>query len=449
MEESYQAQNGEVSGHANGAAERPRGLQPKVYLLAMLAAAPEASMASWIFQGNPEAFDLDGYLAADFETITWVVRRYKDKIALGDTVYIWRSAGKTKEPAGVIAECRVASSVAPMPEDTPALSFWNEKVPTIEDRVSLLVLRVATSKQMLKRDWIKEDPVLRDCAVIKQPQGTNFELTPEHAARLRMLWDRTGEDWTWREVAAALWAYDKTKGGVVSMKPGSPVANVALAIGRAVGGVYNKLMNIRAIDPTDERIGLEAGSGIDEDVWERFFDPLKAEIDRPKLMMELERLDLHLEEDAPSEPRVKIEVELREPPGSLAGLLKKYEVALATGIFNELPAVTEAPTQSFIRNPLVVEIAKLRADRKCEIPGCSTSSFKNEKGQDFCEIHHVVPLAEGGKDVVENAICLCPVHHREAHHGKRRAELREVMQRVRMGTLEDGAPAQAHIKSDA
>jgi len=34
------------------------------------------------------------------------------------------------------------------------------------------------------------------------------------------------------------------------------------------------------------------------------------------------------------------------------------------------------------------------------------------------EVHHKVPLAEGGDDTVENAIALCPNCHRHAHYGK-------------------------------
>ena len=45
------------------------------------------------------------------------------------------------------------------------------------------------------------------------------------------------------ESIAGLWAYAKTYGKEVSRLPGSPVADGALRIGRAVTGVYNKVMN--------------------------------------------------------------------------------------------------------------------------------------------------------------------------------------------------------------
>ena len=45
-------------------------------------------MRTWIFQGNPEVFDIEGYLAASSGLITWTVARYADQISPGDTAYI-------------------------------------------------------------------------------------------------------------------------------------------------------------------------------------------------------------------------------------------------------------------------------------------------------------------------------------------------------------------------
>src|SRR5262245_21281328 len=91
--------------------------------------------------------------------------------------------------------------------------------------------------------------------------GTNYPVTPQQAARLYSLWSRTGQDWSRDETVAGLWACAKTLGTPISRLPGSPVAVVAQLIGRAVPGVYNKVMNFRSIYPRDSRVGL-AGSGV-------------------------------------------------------------------------------------------------------------------------------------------------------------------------------------------
>lgn len=387
-------------------------------------------MATWIFQGNPETFDLDGYLRADLGTITWIVRQQADRIQIGDTVYIWRSAGKDKEASGIVSECRVASPVVLMPAAPEAAQFWKEPTPHIEKRISLIVIRVATARQVLKRDWLKTDPILNGNLIFRMAQGTNFSLTDEEAKRVAILWRRTGADWTWREAVAALWAFDITKDGELSKLAGSPVAKVALAIGRAVSSVYNKVMNFRALDPTDSRAGFKSNAGMDREVWNRFFNNDTGSIDRDALHQELVRLGLDLSDSA-APPVCELSPSLVTATGSLEALMRKYEVASKHGAFPRLPTTITVESRMFERNPLVVSIAQFRASRKCEIPGCSIPSFAVESGEFFCEVHHIEPLAEGGEDTIENTICLCPVHHREAHHGKQRAALREIMTNVR------------------
>lgn len=69
------------------------------------------------------------------------------------------------------------------------------------------------------------------------------------------------------------------------------------------------------------------------------------------------------------------------------------------------------------RNPDVVAEVLDRAVEKCE--GCSHSAPFNRKfdGTPYLEVHHRLPLAQGGDDTVENAIALCPNCHRKAHFG--------------------------------
>src|SRR5262249_23758292 len=89
---------------------------------------------------------------------------------------------------------------------------------------------------------------------------------------------------------AGLWAYTQTYGQSVSKRPGSPVAEVALLIGRAVSGVYNKGMNFRAIDPRDERGGMSGAGGGDRHGWDEFFDSAGSELRIPELEHEFNRL---------------------------------------------------------------------------------------------------------------------------------------------------------------
>jgi hypothetical protein len=50
-------------------------------------------MRTWIFQGNPDDYDIDGYLDSRPARLTWLVTRYAHEIAVEDRVFLWRNQG--------------------------------------------------------------------------------------------------------------------------------------------------------------------------------------------------------------------------------------------------------------------------------------------------------------------------------------------------------------------
>ena len=208
-------------------------------------------MRTWIFQGNPDEFDLDSYFATGPIEIPWLVTRYSNEIMMGDRVYIWRTQGTQKAVAGVLAEGEVIAPVALRAESPDAVPFWRNgaaEATEARPRTLLRLVRVATLREVIRRDWCVEDPVLRTLPNLKMAAGTNYPLARDQVERLAALWSRTGRDWTRDESVAGLWAYARTNDGAVSRLPGSPVANVALRIGRAISGVYNKWGAARIIE---------------------------------------------------------------------------------------------------------------------------------------------------------------------------------------------------------
>lgn len=91
------------------------------------------------------------------------------------------------------------------------------------------------------------------------------------------------------------------------------------------------------------------------------------------------------------------------------------------------PASREVRRIDFVRNPYVVAGALLRANGQCEMPGCKRSLFNKVDGSVYLEVHHVLPLGEGGEDVMENVAALCPHCHREQHFGIVKALRRKVL----------------------
>jgi hypothetical protein len=114
---------------------------------------------------------------------------------------------------------------------------------------------------------VPRGPIASKLPNLKMAAGTNYPIEQRQAERLSSLWSRTGRDWTRNESVAGLWAYARTYGQEVSRLAGAPVAKVALAMGRAVSGVDNKVMNFRAIDPRDDRAGMSGAGENDRRVW--------------------------------------------------------------------------------------------------------------------------------------------------------------------------------------
>lgn len=83
------------------------------------------------------------------------------------------------------------------------------------------------------------------------------------------------------------------------------------------------------------------------------------------------------------------------------------------------PDIIKVITTNYKRNPDVVAEVLDRAKGICEICGNNAPFIKKKDGTPYLEVHHVIPLGDGGEDTVENAKALCPNCHREAHFGEK------------------------------
>lgn len=398
-------------------------------------------MSAWIFQGNPNVFDMDSYFHSKPGRITWLVTRYRNEIKQGDKVYFWRSAGKAGADSGVIASGEVVSDVRELQSESEAVRHWSDKTQSakVSPRVWVVLTKIANSKEVLKRDWFKDDAILKNMLIMRQASGTNFRLTDIEADRISLAWSRVGKNWTRSESIAGLWAYSKINGGEVSQRIGSPVEIVSSRTGRSSGGVYNKVMNFRAIDPNDTRKGMSGAGEVDRGVWGEFFDPIANQLVHVAIQIEFDRLW----GDQASEPTVTytdyyselddFDSEVGKLNGqNIESLLAQYNKKMALPNSEKLkPRIYRANAKLFKRDPLVVAIAQKRAEFMCEIATCKTEKFINADGILFCEVHHIQPLAEGGTDRIENVICLCASHHREAHFGRNQLALKEYFLGIR------------------
>jgi 5-methylcytosine-specific restriction protein A len=74
----------------------------------------------------------------------------------------------------------------------------------------------------------------------------------------------------------------------------------------------------------------------------------------------------------------------------------------------------EVVSEVYEHDQIVSEYAKRKADGTCQL--CNgPAPFSTRDGDPFLEVHHIVPLAEGGPDSVDNVAALCPNCHRRMH----------------------------------
>lgn len=96
----------------------------------------------------------------------------------------------------------------------------------------------------------------------------------------------------------------------------------------------------------------------------------------------------------------------------VSNLLSRPLTGIPRGI--KTPQRINNSSSSFIRDPLVKAWVLQNANGVCE--GCGQPGpFRLEDDTRFLEVHHVLPLSEGGADQISNATALCPNCHRRCH----------------------------------
>jgi len=87
--------------------------------------------------------------------------------------------------------------------------------------------------------------------------------------------------------------------------------------------------------------------------------------------------------------------------------------------------------RGYERNHKLVDLVKKRAGYACEVDGCAVELFIKPDGLPYVEVHHLIMMAEGGPDTMENMVCVCANHHRELHYGENREQLKKQLQDLR------------------
>ena len=105
-------------------------------------------------------------------------------------------------------------------------------------------------------------------------------------------------------------------------------------------------------------------------------------------------------------------------------LLKKGVKQKPTG--RDTPQKRSGSVTQFDRDPSVVAWVLENANGICEC--CEEPApFVRDNQIPFLEVHHVIHLADGGPDIIENAVAVCPNCHRELHLRTKQEPTRQVI----------------------
>lgn len=146
---------------------------------------------AWIFQGNPNRFDIDDYLSRYTQLIYWRTNRYVKDVSVGDPVFMWRSGAE----AGVIAVGQIVEAPTPANEvkhpEVLREDLWvNDEAEPDELKTGIQIseIRLTVEEGMIVRSVVASDPVLATSAIIKARTGTVFRLSADQSVALERLW---------------------------------------------------------------------------------------------------------------------------------------------------------------------------------------------------------------------------------------------------------------------
>ena len=129
----------------------------------------------WIFQANPERYDVLNALAdKSLKEDVWLVSRYKDKIRSGDIGLIWMSG----KESGIYAVVDVLSYPQMMYDPEESAKYWvNESDKGQFRRRVKIRYKLKLNNDPLMRQELKNIPELKRMEIFVNARGTNFKVT--------------------------------------------------------------------------------------------------------------------------------------------------------------------------------------------------------------------------------------------------------------------------------
>ena len=130
----------------------------------------------WIFQGNPDVFDIEEYLSSHVgQVVDWSANQLSDQMNVDDVVYFWSA-----KDGGLCGIGTIVGTPEDRSQTEPEEQFGNKKV-------GVKLLKYFEPHNRIKRSDLISNDELSHARIIKQPQASNFLLTEKEAFELQKL----------------------------------------------------------------------------------------------------------------------------------------------------------------------------------------------------------------------------------------------------------------------
>lgn len=152
---------------------------------------------SWIFQGNPNRFDIDDYLCR-YSFIYWSAPKNQKEIEVDERAFIWRAGVHSGLIAvGIIKERPTARKDVKIQEALGDDLWVSQQDEPSEIKVGIEIeeARLTEDEGLISREAIKSHPLLGENRIITNPVGTVFRVNQEEEQALLNLWNSSQTDY--------------------------------------------------------------------------------------------------------------------------------------------------------------------------------------------------------------------------------------------------------------
>jgi 5-methylcytosine-specific restriction enzyme B len=139
---------------------------------------------AWLFQGNPDRYDIAGALR-ELKEVSWAVNQHKDEIHEGDRVYYWQAGSA----GGIVGVGDILDEPQVRPPLESELKFYRDDAFRQESQeyLGVLIRREKFVEPPIGRQQVRAVRDLANLTIFQQAAGTNFPVTETQAEAIEKL----------------------------------------------------------------------------------------------------------------------------------------------------------------------------------------------------------------------------------------------------------------------